>query len=129
MVAGERKGLEGNAAERRTQRLLGLSYFLLVAYIALNSGADLPAWLPEPQLSPEDVGTVVASAVVMGGFYVSPIGIAIRMDFQSLGTEAMESLFCEIQDLTILVRLGVNVLLSWWWANPGIIRYLARFLR
>ena len=30
----------------------------------------------------------------------------------------MESLFCDLQDLTVLVGLGLNSLLFWWWADP-----------
>ncbi len=30
----------------------------------------------------------------------------------------METLFCDIQDLTILVGLALNALLAWWWADP-----------
>ena len=30
----------------------------------------------------------------------------------------METLFCDIQDLTILIGLALNALLSWWWADP-----------
>ena len=37
-LRGEQEGLEEEAAERRAQKLLGLSFFLLAAYIALHSG-------------------------------------------------------------------------------------------
>ena len=117
-LRGEWKGLEEEAAERRAQRLLGLSFFLLAAYIALHSGANLLGWLPEPQPSLVGVGIVVASAVVMSGLYVGKMRIATRMQSRSLRAEAMESLFCDIQDLTILVGLGFNALFSWWWADP-----------
>ena len=117
-LLGERQGLEEEAAERRAQRLVGLSFFLLAAYIALHSGANLLGWLPEPQPSLVGVGIVVASAVVMAILYVGKMRIATRMRSWSLRAEAMESLFCDLQDLTILVGLGFNVLLSWWWADP-----------
>ena len=117
-LLGERKGLEEEAAERRAQRLLGLSFFLLAIYIALHSGANLLGWLPAPQPSLIGVGIVVASAVVMGGLYVGKMRIATRMQSRSLRAEAMESLFCDLQDLTILVGLAFNALLSWRWADP-----------
>ena len=116
--AGEREGLEEEAAERTAQRLLGLSFFLLAAYIAIHSGANLLGWLPEAQPSLVGVGIVVASAVVMSGLYVGKMRIATQMQSRSLRAEAMETLFCDIQDLTILIGLGFNALLSWWWADP-----------
>ena len=40
------------------------------------------------------------------------------MQSRSLRAEAMETLFCDLQDLTILVGIGLNSLFSWWWADP-----------
>ena len=114
----ERNGLEGEIAERRAQRLLGLTFFLLAAYVGLHSGASLLGWLPEPQPSLVGVVIAVASAVVMSGLYVLKMRIATRMQSRSLRAEAVESLFCDLQDLSILVGLGLNALLSWWWADP-----------
>ncbi len=124
----EREGVEDEAAERRAQRLLGISFFLLAAYIALHSGASILGWLPEPQPSLAGVGIVVASAVVMGGLYVGKMRVAARMQSRSLRAEAMESLFCDMQDLTILIGLGFNALFSWWWADPVSALFLIPFL-
>ena len=115
---GVREELEEDAAEGRAQKLLGLSFLLLAAYIAVHSGANLIGWFPEPQPSLVGVGIVVASAVVMSILYVSKMRIATRMQSRSLRAEALESLFCDLQDLTVLVGLGLNTLLSWWWADP-----------
>ena len=117
-LRSEQDESESEAAERRAQRLLGLSFFLLAAYIVLHSGANLLGWLPEPQPSLVGIGLVIASAVVMTCLYVAKMRVATRMQSRALRAEAMESLFCDLQDLTILVGLGLNSLLSWWWADP-----------
>ena len=109
---------EAEAAERKAQRLVGFTFFLLAAYIVLHSGANLLGWLPEPEPSLAGVAIVVASAVLMAILYVGKMRIATRMQSPSLRAEAMESLFCDLQDLTILVGLGLNTLFSWWWADP-----------
>ena len=114
----ERDEEEAEAAERRAQRLLGLSFFFLAVYVVIHSGANLAGWLPEPQPSIAGVAIVVASAVVMTFLYVGKMRIATRMQSRALRAEAMESLFCDLQDLSILVGLGLNSLLSWWWADP-----------
>lgn len=106
------------AAEAKAQKLLGLSFFLLAAYVALHSGANLIGWLPEPEPSVAGIVIVVASAIVMAVLYVAKMRIAVRMQSRSLRAEAMESLFCDIQDLTILVGIGFNALFAWWWADP-----------
>ena len=114
----ERDEEEAEAAERKAQMLLGLSFFLLAIYIVLHSSVNLAGWLPEPEPSIVGVAIVVASAVVMAVLYVGKMRIATRMQSRALRAEAMESLFCDLQDLTILVGLGLNSLFSWWWADP-----------
>ena len=109
---------EAETAERRAQRLVGLTFLLLAAYVVLHSGANLAGWLPEPQPSLAGIVIVVASAVVMAVLYVGKMRIATRMQSRALRAEAMESLFCDLQDMTILVGLALNSLLSWWWADP-----------
>ena len=123
----ERDELESEAAERRAQRLLGLSFFLLAAYIVIHSSANLLGWLPEPRPSLVAIGIVVASAVVMTALYIAKMRIATRMQSRALRAEAMESLFCDLQDLTILVGLGLNTLFSWWWADPISALFLVPF--
>lgn len=116
----ERDGVEGESAERRARRLIALTFFLLAAYVGLHSGASLVGWLPEPQPSLVGVAIAVASAVVMTVLYVFKMRIAARMQSRALRAEALESLFCDLQDLAILVGLGLNALFSWWWADPVV---------
>ena len=114
----EGEGHEDEAAEQRAQRLIGFSFFVLAAYVGVHSMASLGGWLPEPQPSLVGIGIAVASAVVMSILYVAKMRIAARMQSRALRAEAVESLFCDLQDLAILVGLGLNVLFSWWWADP-----------
>ena len=122
-----RDELESEAAERLAQRLVGLSFFLLAGYIVLHSTASLVGWLPEPHPSLVGIGLVVASAVVMTVLYVGKMRAATRMQSGALRAEAMESLFCDLQDLSILVGLGLNTLFSWWWADPVSALFLVPF--
>ena len=126
-LRAEQSELDAESAERRAQKLLGFSFFLLAAYILLHSGTNLLGWLPEPRPSLVGVGIVVASAIVMTGLYVGKMRIATKMQSRSLRAEAMESLFCDLQDLTILVGLGLNSLFSWWWADPVSALFLVPF--
>ena len=106
------------AAERRAQRLIAFTFFLLAGYVGLHSVASLAGWLPQPEPSLIGVGIAVASAVVMTILYVAKMRIATRMQSRALRAEAVESLFCDLQDLAILVGLGFNALFAWWWADP-----------
>ena len=114
----EGDGEAEEAAEHRARRLIGLTFFLLAGYVGLHSAASLAGWLPRPEPSLAGVVIVVASAVVMTGLYVSKMRIAARMQSWALRAEAIESLFCDLQDVAVLVGLGLNALLAWWWADP-----------
>ncbi len=114
----EQDGTEDETAEGKAQKLVGLTFFVLAAYVLVHSGASLLGWLPRPEPSLVGVGIAVASAVVMSGLYVAKMRVAARMQSRALRAEAVESLFCDLQDLAVLVGLGFNVLLAWWWADP-----------
>lgn len=109
---------ENEDAERRAQRLIAISFFVLAAYVALHSAASLAGLLPEPEPSLAGIGIAVASAVVMSVLYVAKMRVAARMQSRALRAEAVESLFCDLQDLAILIGLGFNALFAWWWADP-----------
>ena len=107
------------AAERRARKLIGLTFFFLAAYVTLHALGSLLGLLPEPQPSLVGIALVVASAVVMSGFYVAKMRIAIRIQSRALRAEALQTLFCDLQDAAILVGLVLNFLLAWWWADSA----------
>ena len=117
-LCANQNGYNEEAAEQTAQKLLGITFFLLAAYVALHSGANLLGWLPQPEPSIAGVTIVIASGVVMSILYLAKMRIATRMQSWSLRAEAMETLFCDIQDLTILIGLALNAILAWWWADP-----------
>jgi divalent metal cation (Fe/Co/Zn/Cd) transporter len=105
-------------AERRAEQLVGITFFLLSAYILVQSAVSLLGWTREPEASAVGVILALASVGVMTVLFFYKRSIAERIGSRALRAEAMESLVCDIQDLTILVGLGANALLGWWWADP-----------
>lgn len=114
----EQGGDDDEGAETMARRLVGFTFFVLATYVGLHSLASLVGWLPRPEPSLFGVGIAVASAVVMSVLYVAKMRVAVRMQSRALRAEAIESLFCDLQDLAVLIGLGFNVWLSWWWADP-----------
>ena len=111
-------GEENEAAERRARRLIGVTFFLIAFFILAQSAATLSGVLPAPEESIVGMVLVAASAVVMYALYVSKTRIARDLDSPALRAEAIESLICDIHDLTLLIGLGLNALVGWWWADP-----------
>ena len=106
------------AAESRALKLVGVTFFLLAAIVAFQSAATLTGMLVEPQESSVGIILVVASAVLMTLLYVGKTRLAKQLGSRALRAEALESLMCDLQDLTVLAGLGLNALFGWWWADP-----------
>ncbi|NIP66751.1 cation transporter [Candidatus Bathyarchaeota archaeon] len=109
---------EEEAAERRALRMVGITFFLLVAYILVQSSATFVGWLPEPRESYVGIALVISSALVMTVLFWAKSRIARRLGSRALRAEAVESLICDLQDMTVLLGLGLNALYGWWWADP-----------
>jgi divalent metal cation (Fe/Co/Zn/Cd) transporter len=119
---------EEGKAEQRAERLVGVTFFLLSLYIALQSLGTFLGWFAEPRQSWVGIGLVIASAVVMTALYFGKMDIARKLGSRALRAEAVESLVCDLQDLTLVVGLGLNALLGWWWADPVAAIALIPFL-
>ncbi len=116
------------AAEKKAQKLVGITFFLLSAYIALQSVATLLGWFAEPRESVIGIVLVVASAVVMTAIFFPKLSLSKKLGSPALRGEAIESLVCDLQDLTLLIGLGANALWGWWWADPVAALALIPFL-
>ena len=119
---------EAEAAERRAEKLIGLTFFLLAGYIVVHSSVSLLGLLAEPEYSPIGIAIALASAVVMSILYVGKMRVAVPLQSRALRGEAIESLMCDLQDLTIVVGVGANALFGWWWADPVAALALIPFL-
>jgi divalent metal cation (Fe/Co/Zn/Cd) transporter len=121
---------EEDAAERKTHKLIGITFFILAGYILIQSIATLPGVFPEPEQTSVGLVLIIASAIVMTILYFRKMAIAEKIGSRALRSEAKETLVCDLQDLTVLVGLGANFLFGWWWADPvaapGLIPFLGK---
>lgn len=122
-----RKGRSG-VEEKKALRLLGVTFYLLSVYIAIQSSVTLLGLVEEPRQSLVGVGLIVATIVSMTLLYRAKSRMAERLGSSVLRAEAVENLVCDLQDLTVLVGLGLNFLLGWWWADPLSALLLIPFL-
>ena len=121
---------EEAAAERRALKLAGFTFFLLSAWILVQATGTLGGLFEQPNESLVGIGLVVASAAVMTILYLGKMDVARKLGSRALRAEAIESLVCDLQDLTLLLGLGLNALMGWWWADPiaalGLVPFLAK---
>jgi len=109
---------DAESAESRALKLVGATFFMLAAFVAFQSTATLTGLFAEPQESFLGILLVIASAILMTVLYCGKTRLAEQLGSRALRAEAVESLMCDLQDLTVLAGLGLNVLFGWWWADP-----------
>ncbi len=124
----EWKAEENAEAERRAHRLVGITFFVLAAYILTLSSATLLGWLARPRESFVGIILIVASAAVMSVLYIRKKDVARRLNSPALRAEAVETLVCDLQDLTVVIGLGLNAVAGLWWADPAAALALIPFL-
>jgi len=106
------------AAEEKAKKLVSISFFGLAGYVLLHSPASLFGFFPEPKTSLIGIVLVIASAALMTFLYFRKTSLAKKLNSPSLKAEAKQTLFCDLQDLPVIIGLGANALFGWWWADP-----------
>jgi divalent metal cation (Fe/Co/Zn/Cd) transporter len=117
-----------SSIEKRALRLVGATFFLLSGIILFQSIATLLGYFSRPQESFTGLLITVSSAVLMSVLFIFKSKIAEKLNSRVLRAEAYESLVCDLQDLVVLVGLGLNILFGWWWADPIMAMVLIPFL-
>jgi divalent metal cation (Fe/Co/Zn/Cd) transporter len=107
-----------DAAARKAHKIVGITFFVLAAFILFQSTAILLGFFPEPKETLVGLILIIASAIVMTILYFLKMNVAEQIHSRALRAEAQETLVCDSQDLTVFGGLGANFLFGWWWADP-----------
>lgn len=103
--------------EHTVHRFVGGTFLLLAAYVAVQS-----TWVLLAQEAPAEsrVGIALASLslVLMPLVSWGKLTAAREMRSGALRAEAKETLACSYLSFTLLLGLGANALVGWWWADP-----------
>lgn len=108
---------ESEAHEARALRVVGITFFALAFYILYEAGTTL--WFREPP-DPSRVGIALAalSLAVMPFLAWAKLRIGQALGSRALIADAKETIACSYLSLTLLLGLGANAFLGWWWADP-----------
>jgi divalent metal cation (Fe/Co/Zn/Cd) transporter len=104
-------------AESSAKRLIGLSYFLLSGYIALDSTRAL---FTDERPDPSFLGIAIAvlALIVMPQLCRAKCRLGDRLGSSAVKREGLENMMCAYLSVSLLLGLGLNALLGWWWADP-----------
>lgn len=103
--------------ERVALRVVGVTFFLLAAYVAVKAGGMLFTQ-EAPGVSRIGLVLAVLSATFMPWLALRKKHVAKHLGSKALAADAMESFVCAYLSFTLLVGLGLNAWFGWWWADP-----------
>jgi divalent metal cation (Fe/Co/Zn/Cd) transporter len=115
LFSGARRG--SHQAERRAQQAIALSFFLLAAYVAAEAIRTIVA-ADHPQTSWAGIGLAAFTAPTMPLLALAKRRIATRLHSAAAVNEAAQTQLCAYLSVALLIGLGANALLGWWWADP-----------
>ena len=116
LFTGKRLGSE--AAERRAQQLIAISFFALTAYICVEAVRTLVT-VNEPRTSWVGVGLAAFTAPTMPLLALAKRRVGRGLGSSATVKEGAQSLLCAYLSVALLAGLLANALAGWWWADPA----------
>jgi divalent metal cation (Fe/Co/Zn/Cd) transporter len=108
--------LEHSRAERRALYVVSGTFFLLAAYISLESAAALLGH-EEPEGSTVGLTLSVVSLAVMPALAYGKQRTAKQLGSRALQADAIETWVCSYLSLALLAGVGLHLAFGWWWAD------------
>jgi divalent metal cation (Fe/Co/Zn/Cd) transporter len=105
-------------AERRAQQLIAASYFLLAAYVGIESLRTLLGGA-HPEASWVGIGLAAFTTPTMPLLARAKQRVGRRLNSAATVSEGGQNMICAYLSLALLVGLGANALFGWWWADPA----------
>lgn len=102
--------------EKPTVRVIGVAFFALAAYVAVDAILAL-AGLREPEHSPVGIGIAVTSLIIMPTLAWFEFRTGRELRSRSVQADAKQLLLCIYLSGTVLVGLVLNSLFGWAWAD------------
>ncbi len=113
----ERRGGCMADSDRRATRAIALSFAALAAYVWVEAARDLLGD-NEPDVSTVGLVLTSVSLVVMPFLARAKARLAPVLGSQAAASEANQTRLCALLSGVVLVGLGLNALVGWWWADP-----------
>ena len=110
--------LVSETAERRAQQLIAASYFILAAYVTVESLRTLVGG-DHPKTSWVGIGLAAVTAPTMPLLARAKRRVGHALGSSATVGEAEQNMICAYLSIALLVGLGLNAAFGWWWADPA----------
>jgi divalent metal cation (Fe/Co/Zn/Cd) transporter len=109
--------IENENRERRALYFVGASFFLIAAYVFYEAVVALRR-REAPEHTAVGIVLAIVSLIVMPLLGWSKARTATRLHSRALAADAKETFVCSYLSFALLLGLGMNAWLGWWWADP-----------
>lgn len=108
---------EREQVEARALKLVGWSFLLLAAYVALDAAMSLVR-RQAPEESAIGIALAAVSVVVMPLLVRAKRRVAAQLSSRALAADSKQTELCTWLSAILLGGLVLNALAGWWWADP-----------
>jgi divalent metal cation (Fe/Co/Zn/Cd) transporter len=112
------------AAERRAQKLIGLSFYLIAAYVDFEAVRSLFVGA-QPETSWIGMGLAALTLAIMPPLAIAKARVGEKLGSSATKSEGRQNMLCAYLSAALLVGLGANVLFGLWWADPATALFIA----
>ena len=112
-----RSSAEIERVEERALRLVGVSLFLLAAYVAADASTTL-WWQERPEASTVGIVVTSVSIGVMWWLAREKRRTASALGSRALHADSFQTSACWYLSLVVLTGIALNGAFGWWWADP-----------
>jgi divalent metal cation (Fe/Co/Zn/Cd) transporter len=113
-------------AEHTAHRLIAVTFWLVAAYVGIEALRSL-AGGHEPQVSYLGIALAAVTLLTMPPLARAKARVAEQLGSGATRSEGRQNLLCAYLSAALLVGLGANALLGWWWADPTTALLIAGF--
>lgn len=117
-LSRDRDEARRETAERRTLRVIGAAFLLLAAYVVSDAIVTLVS-RDAPETSVIGIALAALSLIVMPALVRLKRRVASQLRSGALEAEARQTQICAYLSAILLLGLGLNAWLGWWWADPA----------
>jgi len=110
--------VSGEHREQLALKLVGVSFLALAAYVAIDAVTTL-LFHEAPEASYVGIGLAILSLIVMPLLASAKRKVASSLKSQAMHADSRQTDICAYLSAILLLGLGLNALLGWWWADPA----------
>jgi divalent metal cation (Fe/Co/Zn/Cd) transporter len=105
------------AAEVHAQRVIAVSFLAIAAFVAVEAIRTLVGG-DHPQASWVGIALAAVTLLAMPPLARAKARVGHELGSSATSSEGRQNLLCAYLSVGLLVGLGANALVGWWWADP-----------